>query len=105
MAAVQYCAWAGRSCEQLDYGSRHMGLGRTAMASANAMRAFTTSREKEREVERFTTSIQPAWLMRTGLCSDGRAPQTKLLATWPQLKMTAAKSGTARRSQLQFGFI
>ena len=25
--------------------------------------------ERERERERFTTSIQPAWLMRTGLCS------------------------------------
>ena len=26
-------------------------------------------RERERERERFTTSIQPAWLMRTRLCS------------------------------------
>ena len=29
----------------------------------------TTNGERERERERFTTSIQPAWLMRTGLCS------------------------------------
>ena len=43
--------------------------GRVALSKLEAITLYEREREREREREKLHSSIQPAWLMRTDLCS------------------------------------
>ena len=64
---------ASRVSSQLKYNLSTVGLSPQGISFSDLFRSdflqYCSKITRERERERFTTSIQPAWLMRTGLCS------------------------------------